>query len=250
MGRLVTIAMAVYSQPLMLEVQFNYLRSYSKELLAQMELLIVDDCGKIPAEIPADIQELLPCQLFRVLDDIAWNQPGARNLALEHVRTPLVLFVDPDMGFSANMMAKMIVAGYELERGHVIRFMLRHRNTQKVDPSSPNTWFLHVADFLAVGAYSEDYSGAKGWSDVSLLDVMKHHYKIHHRSDLFAEFYSADEVSDAMVMSLDRSTVRNKKIRLRDVKMARMNGGWARWVKTCKGPNLRFRWERVLPPTA
>lgn len=250
MTRLVTLAMAVYGQPKMLQVWFDTLIGYPAEILKELELVIVDDHGTPPAEIPQEVQDILPCQLFRVLDNIAWNQPGARNLALKHIRTPLVLFVDPDMVFPAEMMAKMLAEGAKLPRHQVIRFTLRHREGHskgKVDPSSPNTWFMHRDDFDQVGAYDEDFSGNKGWSDVQLLDVMRANYKVHHRMDLFAEFYGTGEVSDAMVSSLDRSTKANKHKRLLKVKESRMMGGWVRWTKQHRNrERLRFRWEKVI----
>lgn len=246
----ITLAMAVYGQPLMLGVWFDTLRSYSPEMLERLELVIVDDHGSPPAEIPEDIRALLPCKLFRVLDNIAWNQPGARNLAIEHIDTPMVLFVDPDMVFPKARMLDMLEAGETLNRGHVIRFMLKHRGGPakgKLDASSPNTWFMHAADFLAVGAYDEDFSGNKGWSDVQLLDVMRANYKVHHTGSLFADFYGVDEVPDAMVSSLDRSTKANKHKRLLKVKESRMMGGWVKWTKQHRDrQRLRFRWEQVI----
>ena len=254
MTRLVTLAMAVYGQPKMLEVWFDTLRSYPTVLLNQMELVIVDDHGNPAAEIPQDIQDLLPCKVFRVIDNIPWNQPGARNLALANMDTRLVLFVDPDMVFPAGMMNLMLLAGLGLKGGEVIRFMLKHRSGAskgKLDPSSPNTWFLHVEDFLRVGAYDEDFSGNKGWSDVQLLDVMKANYKIQHNPNLFADFYGVDEVSDAMVTSLDRSTKANKHKRLLKVKEARMMGGWAKWTKYhCQRERLRFPRASSAPARA
>lgn len=245
MKALVTLAMAVYGQPKMLEVWFDALRTYPPEVLLWMELLIVDDCGDPPVEIPDDITQLLKCRLFRVTEDIPWNQPGARNLALDHCRTPLVLFVDPDMVFPAGMMRKMLEAGQSLAEGEVIRFMLRHLKGNKLDGSSPNTWFLHVKNFLAVGGYDEDFCGNKGWSDVQLLDVMTTYYKIHHRKDLFADFYSTDEIVDAMVTTLVRSHVANRKLRVRKVDWARRKGGWKHLVKA-KRSRIRFTWERKL----
>lgn len=250
MNKLLTLAMAVYGQPQMLEVWFKNLRNFSKDTLGLMELIIVDDHGSPPAEIPQDIQDLLPCKLFRVLDDIAWNQPGARNLALKHVETPLVLFVDPDMVFPWDMMRRVVTMGKELRRGKVIRFMLKHRegaSKGKVDSSSPNTWFMHADDFRAVGGYDEDFSGAKGWSDVQLLDVMKANYKIDHTDALVADFYGIGEIPDAMVTKLDRETRTNKHKRLLKTKEARMMGGWAKWTKHhLQRQQLRFRWEQVL----
>lgn len=245
MTRIITLAMAVYGQPKMLEVWFETLRRYTPEMLESLELLIVDDCGEPAAEIPADIQAMLPCQLLRVTENIPWNQPGARNLALDHCNTDLVLFVDPDMVFPPAMMEDMILFGERLELGNVIRFQLKHRKTGALDPSSPNTWFLHVSDFLAVGGYDEDYAGHKGWSDVQLLDVMTSHYKIHHEPGLHADFYDVGEIPDAMVTTLERSHKHNRHQRLLKVKEARMMGGWKQWVKI-KRKRIRFGWERKL----
>jgi hypothetical protein len=238
--------MATYGQPKMLDVWFETLRSYSGQTRSKLELIIVDDHGDPPAEIPEDVKLLLPCQLFRVLEEIHWNQPGCRNLAAEHVRTPLVLFVDPDMVIQATMMERFLEAGRRLPIGHVIRFMLRHRNTGEMDSSSPNTWFMHVDDFFRVGGYDEDFSGAKGWSDVQLLDVMKANYKVSHRADLYADFYSSAEIPDAAVTTLDRSTKANKHKRLLKVKQARMMGGWVKFARQQRSaPRLRFRWEKL-----
>lgn len=243
---IITLAMAVYGQPKMLEVWFDTLRSYTKETLAQMELMIVDDCGSPPATIPDDITQLLKCRLFRVTQDIAWNQPGARNLALEQCKTDRILFVDPDMVFPAPMMDRLLAAGAVLEKSHVIRFMLKHRSNGKLDGSSPNTWFCHVSDFLHVGGYDEDYAGNKGWSDVQLLDVMSSVFKIQHRADLFADFYNVEEIPDAMVTTLERSHGPNRKIRLKKVAWSRRHGGWKAFVKKGGRPRIRFEWERKL----
>lgn len=248
MQRLVTLAMAVYGQPRMLEVWFETLRGYPQEVLDQLELIIVDDHGEPRAEIPTDVQQLLPCQLFRVLDDIHWNQPGARNLALAHVRTSLVLFVDPDMVFPTEMMRKMLDVGWELPQGRVIRYCLRHRegpNKGKIDTSSPNTWFMHAQDLRRLNGYDEDFCGAKGWSDVQLLDIVKSAYRVRHDMSLFAEFYGTGEVPDAAVEKLDRSTVRNKKIRVNNIRIAKQMGGWIKFAKR-PVPQLRFRWEQLL----
>ena len=243
--------MAVYGQPLMLGVWFDTLRTYTPEILAEMELIIVDDCGDPAAEIPDDIQAMLPCRLYRVTDQIPWNQPGARNLAIDEAATKLILFVDPDMVFPAAMMEKMLDAGLALEKLHVIRFQLRHRKGPSagyIDPSSPNTWFLHVEDFKRVGGYDEDYCGHKGWSDVQLLDIMKTVYKVRHDPKLFAEFYSRKEIDDADVQSLDRNVKHNRYIRLGKVRQANLTGGWGKYARdvVCKRPSLRFTWERVL----
>jgi len=248
MTRLLTLAMAAYGQPKMLRVWLTTLQTYVPHLLDQMELLIVDDHGEPPAEIPLEVQDILPCQIFRVTENIPWNQPGARNLALEQCRTPLILFVDPDMVFPAAMMDRMLEAGAKLPEGEIIRFQLQHHgggSDGKLDGTSPNTWFCHVKDFLHAGGYDESFAGHKGWSDCCVLDVMTSLYKIHHRADLFAQFYHTSKVSDAAVTTLDRSTVHNRKIRIKRTQEARKAGSWAKWSQQTRD-RIRFTWEQVL----
>ncbi len=237
--------MAVYGQPKMLGVWFDTLRSYPPEIIAAMELVIVDDAGIPAAEIPQDIQDLLPCKLFRVKVDIPWNQPGARNLALDHIDTKLILFVDPDMVFPPEAMERMVEAGEGLELKHVIRYQLKHKGSGLTDSTSPNTWFLHVEDFLYVQGYDEDFCGAKGWSDVQLLDIMKALYKIRHDPTLVADFYSLHQVSDSQVFSLDRSYEKNTKLRSRKARLAGLMGGWAKFSQAPR-MKLRFDWDRLL----
>lgn len=233
----------------MLEVWFETLRSYAPETLAQLEFVIVDDHGTPPAEIPLDVQDLLPCQLLRATKDIPWNQPGARNLAATRATTPLILFVDPDMVFEEPMMQRLLEEGARLDRGKVIRFCIRHRSGRQkghVDTTSPNTWFMHVQDFIDVKGYDEDYSGHKGWSDVQLLDVLKAAYKVRQLKDVFAEFYSTAEVKDAAVTTLDRCVKHNKYMRLGKHRQAQLLGSFARFARESQGKMVRFEWEQVL----
>lgn len=144
-----------------------------------------------------------------------------------------------------DMMDRMVDAGARLPEKEVIRFMLKHKGSGVLDGSSPNTWFMHVSDFLWVGAYDEDYAGNKGWSDVQLLDIVKSFFKVHHRADLFVDFYSVNEVSDSMVTSLDRSHAANRKLRLRKLSWVRRKGGWKAFLKADR-TRIRFPWTKIL----
>jgi hypothetical protein len=246
-----TLVMAVYGQPLMLQKQIETISAYSDVVLDHLNVVVVDDCGRPDVDVEgmrflSDFAKSV--KLFRVTLDIPWNQMGARNLAMEHSEG-LCLLIDPDMTFSGEMMKRMIEAASKLARGHVIKWGLKHVSSGKLDMTSPNTWLLHREDFFAVGGYDEDFAGNKGWSDVQFLDVMRANYKIELRPDLFADFHGTDSVPDAMVKSLDRSTAANKKKRLKKVAQARAAGGWARWAKTRRDvPRIRFPWTQLFPP--
>jgi hypothetical protein len=243
--------MAVYGQPLMLTEQVKAISAYPDEVLDNLNVVIVDDCGTPPVDIgvPSYLHAFAKSvQLFRVEKDIPWNQMGARNLGMHHARG-WCLMIDPDMIFDGPTMLRMMQAAKKLSRGRIAKFGLKHVNSGKLDMTSPNTWLLHRDDFFAVGGYDEDFAGNKGWSDVQLLDILRSCYKLEERPDLWAHFHGTDSVPDAMVKSLDRSTSVNKKKRVKKVEQARKAGGWARWAKSTRvsAERLRFPWKQLYP---
>jgi hypothetical protein len=245
-----TIVMAVYGQPLMLDEQVRKISDYPADVRDRLNVVIVDDCGE-PEVRYGDVNRLMGAvrslKLFRVTQNIPWNQMGARNLGMHH-SAGWCLMIDPDMVFDGPTMARMIQAVEKLQRGQVVKWALKHTSNGTLDTSSPNTWLVHRDDFFAVGGYDEDFAGNKGWSDVQLLDVMRSCYKLQLRPDLFAHFHSTKDVPDAMVTSLDRNTSVNKRKRVKKVGQAKAAGGWARWAKARKDvPRLRFTWEQRYP---
>lgn len=252
MPAIVTVCMAVYGQPLMLERNLSVMQRYDEKVKSKIKVIVVDDHGDppvLPGVAVAARNEGLEVDIYRIDDDIAWNQMGARNLAMHQAPPTWCLMIDPDMVFSEAMMRRVLSQATKLRRGIFLRYGLFHfdKPTAGIDRSSPNTYLIHRDDFLAAGGYDEDYRGHKGWSDVQMLDVLREHHAQVQASDIYASFYSTSVVPDAAVYSLDRRTAQNKKKRIKKVQQARKAGGWRRWVKKRKGRNLRFSWHKVYP---
>jgi len=250
---MVTIVCAVFGQPNMLLRQLTEFANYQEDIRENLRFIIVDDHGD-PAVTPhvgALFNELFPTEVYRVEDEINWNQMGARNLGMERAPDGWCLMIDPDMVIEATTMFRMIAATNKLGEGNLIKFGLKHVNEPKrdVDMSSPNTYLIQRSDFWKVKGYDEDFAGNKGWSDVQLLDQLSSHFKIHKRPDLHALFYSTNQIDDAAVTSLDRSTKHNRGIRLKKVAQARRRGGWVRWTQERDNPTIRFKWTKVFPQT-
>ena len=237
--------MATFGQPKMMEKQIETIQGYPPEILKLLTVIVVDDCGEPPAVVPKT------WGLFRVTKDIPWNQCGARNLGMHHANGWCVM-LDPDMVVSAGMVCMFMDRLAWVRRGEVVRFGLKHMNGSHkgVDMTSPNTYLIHREDFWQVGGYDESYAGLKGWSDVTLLDVLGAHFKIRMARDLSVDYYDAKMIPDAMVTSLNRSVRENKNLRLRHVAQSRACGGWKRWVRKHKGKVLQFPWEQKQPPHA
>ncbi len=245
---MLTYVIATYGQPKMLECWWENLRGYPDDVASRINLIVVDDCGNPPAEIPDDVAGVFRAKLFRVEENIPWNQMGARNLGMHHAKHWCIM-LDPDMVIDPMMARRFLEQ--ECKRGEVIRFGLCHLDgsVTRIDMTSPNTYMIHRDDFFDAGGYDEDYRGNKGWSDVQLLATLAAHYKMLPRMDLWVQFYGRGLIDDAQVVTLNRSVAVNKKLHLRKCAEAKRMG-WVKWVQTKKGNmamrNLRFPWKQVL----
>lgn len=237
--------MACFGQPQMMQKQMWTIAAYPRPIRNQLKVIVVDDCGDppfLPSGEPFDLR------VFRVSENIPWNQCGCRNLVAHVADDGPMLLMDPDMVFPTEMMERMIQAAEKLPRGQVAKYGLRHVGNKELDMTSPNTYIIHREDFLACGGYHEGYAGHKGWSDVELLDILSAFYKMRKRPDLYADFYSIREIPDAAVMGLDRSTKHNRGIRIKRHGQAKAVGGWIKFVKNQKSQKLRFPWAEVISP--
>ena len=246
----VNVCMSVYGQPDMLGFNLRTIAAYPDDILDNLNVLVADDAGdpEVSVEFCRQFPEI-SLHVWRILENVPWNQMGGRNLAMHHADPHWCLMIDPDMVFPAAMMRKVMEAASRMRRRHVLRYGLHHVSepAREIDMTSPNTYLIHREDFFAAGGYDEDFAGHKGWSDVQMLDVLKAHYTVEQRRDIHAEFFSTKQIPDAAVHTLDRKTAFNKKVRVRKVEEARKAGGWVKWVKKHKGPNLREPWIQVYP---
>lgn len=236
--------MAVYGQPKMLEKWWETLRVYPPHVLKELHLVIVDDHGTPPVAVPKDIQKLLEVRLFRVKDNIPWNQMGARNLGAVKAETNWLLLLDPDMVVEPEVAERLVQRVKGISKGDVVKLLLRYKNG-KLDPSSPNVYLIHRRDFARVGGYDEDYAGHKGWSDVQFLHALTgSKMRFLQPKGLWVRYYRPDEISDATVTSLDRSVKHNRSLHIRKMPVVRRN--WKAWARQNWARTIRFRWERLL----
>ena len=239
---MLTFVMATYGQPKMLEKWWETLRTYPEAVAAKIRLVIVDDHGDPPAEIPEDIRGIFKAALYRVTKNIPWNQPGARNLGVHVAKTDWLLLLDPDMVVEPKVATALLVHSRKMKRGQLVKLLLRYTDNT-YDATSPNVYLLHKADFNQVGGYDEDYAGHKGWSDVQFMHTLRG-FKMRFLKPvgLWVRYYRPRDVADATVNTLPRSVKHNRSLHIRKMAIAKRN--WQAWVKT-KGKNIRFPWVRV-----
>lgn len=240
-----SFVMAVYGQPLMLKKWWETLCSYDDDVLDRLHLVIVDDHGDPPVEIPPDIQARLRCQLFRVTKQIEWNQMGARNLGMAMLETDWALMMDPDMVVEPKIAKRFLALIPKLRQGNLVKPLLRYTNDVP-DNSSPNVYLLHKNDFVRAGGYDEDYAGHKGWSDVQFLHTLQGvKIKFLKPEGLWVRYYRPRDIADATVNTLNRTVAHNRGLHIQKMGWARKIG-WAKWAAANKQKLIRFPWERVI----
>lgn len=244
-----TMVMAVYGQPKMLDHQLETIRRYPPEVSNRLAMIVVDDHGD-PAVDEDWIREVASvldrASLFRVDVDIPWNEMGAKNLAMQHANGPCIL-MDPDMVFSPAMMGRMLHEAKKLRAHHVIRWGLKHEGGKKIDTSSPNTWLIHKADFDLMGGYDEDYAGHYGWADVHFLHLVKASFKMIVRADLYADFFSVKQIEDAAVTKLSKSVVVNRELHLKKFRAIQKGRGLRDLMRdNRKATKIRFPWTKLF----
>ena len=231
-----SICFSTYGQPVMLKRWLDAYLNEPQEYRDMCEVICVDDHGNPPAEVPDGIK------LYRVTDNIPWNQPGARNLAAHVATAPVLLLVDVDMTIPPGMLRRFVGEARQFAAKLVLRPHLVHSKSHKVDITSPNVHMMRKQDFFSIGGYNEDYSGNKGYSDVMLLRTMQMLLKPKNSEQLNMVLHHDSDIPDAQVRTLDRTTKKNRLLHDKHLQLVKKIG-WVGYAKSIK--RLRFKWLQV-----
>lgn len=219
--------------------QLEYWSRYRGLLRSAINFILVDDCSsdKFDDELIAGYREKLNLRLFRVTDDIAWNQGGARNLGIFCSVTEWIILIDIDQLLYESFLVD-IVDG--IQRGIFEPEVLYHfRIKELVNIQNneslihhPNSYLVNRSKFLEFGMYDEDFVGGYGYEDVYLMKQWVYHGM---RRSLIDKVSSEDLPFGTK--SLDRDLSRNLKLA-----MDKINSGE---IVRSRGI-LRFNWKAVF----
>lgn len=255
-----TIVSAYFNQPEIFEEWWRVLLSYPDELAAKIQLCLVDDHSRIaPLHIPVAILDKFEVQAFRVEDDIPWNQPGARNLAMRHVGGWCYM-TDPDYILYPEEAQKLfgeiaMARAKERWRGQLEKGNFYHLNSVLYPDGRKlnrplNIAVLHTEDFWDAGGYDERFSGNYGFDDVPFWRGMREvvgatnvfiDAKMVHYPKGIIETKDGRQITDAAT-SLKRDTTRNQQV-FKKINAEIALKGWKRFLRD--RPSLvRFKWRR------
>jgi glycosyltransferase involved in cell wall biosynthesis len=133
------------------------------------EFILVDDFSDSEYILP---QNDLNMRLFRVTEDIPWNQGGARNLGAFNAKGEAGLFIDIDQYLYIEFLERLCTSVGNLERNTLNFFRIKElTNTQNNQQllHHPNAFVVNLMDFKVKGLYDEDFCGNYGFEDVFLV---------------------------------------------------------------------------------
>lgn len=163
---MLTIVMAYYENPRMLELQLHEWRKYRESEKQALCALIVDDGSpRNPAAAVAYNHASIvgfPIRVLRINENKPWNQDGARNLAMKNVLTDWALMTDMDHMLSRDQVSKAL--DYSSHRARRGEYYMPHRVDFDGTGTHPhaNSFLFNVSDFWMMGGYDEDFAGCYG----------------------------------------------------------------------------------------
>ncbi len=180
--------------------------SYSPALLRRIMFILVDDHSPDPIAIPDDINLFL--RLYRIDDDITWNQAGARNLGASMAPARRLLLTDVDHIFPEELLIK--ITDSPVPR-HYYKF--KRVNSDGTKRSSPcNIMFLSKGLFMDAMCYDEEFCGHYGYEDVFFRDWLHRHGYRQSYLTRRLKVIAADSDRDDAYHDLRRDTTRNLKL--------------------------------------
>lgn len=179
-----------------------------------LNTVIVDDCSPEPLGCIEGVR------VYRVTDDIKWNQPGARNLGF-HVSEGWIICADIDHLVTKEMVEELKKETWE--RGHI--YFLGRED----DDVLHNFFLIHKEDYDLIGGWDEDFSGNYGHDDayfgIKSRMFLKPVYLTHIKSKLF---------------HLESSSIGNRDSYInQQLLIHKLNGNFS------NTPRLRFNWVEV-----
>jgi len=144
-------------------------QTYSFETLAAIDFVLVDDGSDSKKELFywVDFNKVkVPyLAIFRIMEDLKWNTPGALNLGIIQSTTDWVLFMDSDCLMLKDDMERLMK--FEPDPKYMY-FFPRNRickddriRTAKADRFLPCAILIHKSVFNKVGGFDEDFTGSR-----------------------------------------------------------------------------------------
>jgi glycosyltransferase involved in cell wall biosynthesis len=167
-----TLVYSFYKNQSAVDAHCAIWNTFDDSIKQRLCIIVVDDGSTPPLKF--NINPSITNIHLRVTNDIRWNQPGAKNLAMKFVPTDWAFITDADFLLSRETVLSLLE--FTPEEGAFYQFN-RFNNDQFCHPH-PNTFLLRKSDFFSVDGYDEDFCGNYGFDDLFFVEKMVRNYQL------------------------------------------------------------------------
>jgi glycosyl transferase family 2 len=157
----VTLVMPYYENYGMLLKHYETIYQLPDNLRDLLHVVIVDDGSpKAPALPPERGLRGVALQIYRMKQDIRWNQDACRNIGVRHAETEWVLMTDIDHLVPEKTWRQILLRQWDAA------FAYRFHRVSAPDllpyKVHPNSWLMQRKKFDEAGGYDERFAGYYG----------------------------------------------------------------------------------------
>jgi len=230
----ITLIVPYYNQPNTLARRLEHWEHLCLDM-PNIHLLLVDD-GSRGMEAINVINETQPnlsnLSLYRIKEDIEWNDMGAKNLGFKQCETRWVLSTDLDHTLPLESWSMLTSESLNPNRHYTID---RYNHNSMSMNTHWATFVVTVDSFWEAGGFDEDFIGFRG-GDTEFRGLLERTCPSKHLDDVWC--VCEEDVGDATVPFRQIQEDRKKRMELNRHK-AEINEVYPEdWI--------RFDWERIL----
>jgi hypothetical protein len=141
-------------------------RAMATDRPGSFDFVLIDDHSHEPIN-PILFEGVEGLRVFRIVEDVRWNMPAARNIGVREALCEKILLMDIDHIIEPSDVDVLLTDAESLPQGAIGSFRRMKKTDgawREVEPHI-NSFMIHKADFLAVGGYEEQFSGNYGHED-------------------------------------------------------------------------------------
>jgi len=152
--------MAYYMNLNMLAYQYGNLLAQPDEIKKYLRYIVVDDGSPTNPAIPPTMDIGVPVEIYRMKQDIPWNQDACRNLAAKQAPKGWLLLTDMDHVPTFKLIEHVVY--HHLDPDTIYTFTRVSAPDMQPYKSHPNSWLMTRDMYFKVGGYDERFRGIYG----------------------------------------------------------------------------------------
>ncbi len=233
---MITFVYSYYNNGNMLLEHQKYWNKYPDEIKEQLEIIITDDCSKVPAKDFIQKSDL-DLKLYRIKIDIPWNWLACRNIGAHYAENKWILMTDIDHLVDKKTIKKLYSKN-DLNEKNI--YLFNRKDAPNLTPYKPHddSYFMTKKMFWKIGGYDETLSGFYGTSGSYRKRAEQISPLIRFKS-LYLIRYPANVIWDANTKGLKRKDSKRKEL-IKPLMKLKTENNWTD-IKV-----LSFPYERVI----